>query len=445
VSNLFVRSACVILAACGGGGGSLATPDAHTPTPDAAPVADGDLGTAVAVTLHNVPTTPATFGFVAAYQDGSNPWQVAPAPVDDVYTLPIQSSTWSFAWLCTTPSSPLTTPQVNVFGFAIADRTTLTQTVTSACTDRGSTAEVTLTVDVSNLPADATGTYFATFAGGTSAMTPGTDPTTGTFTFQVAPGKHDLIVAHNSNTVTAGSGATDVVADSAVVQRAIDVTADQTVDVDYTGAVATRSVPIAATTTDKVSVIAMLDTANGTTPKLVNDATSTFEANALATSQVLTTDLYELQVTSSTTSASMVVQSWSPTLSAQTYVEPQGLGVVAASELGAVPYPRVATTWLPYPNALYYRWQISQTRPSSTVTWIATISPAVAGASPSYQLPDFTTFAGWAGLQLTTGNVSGKVTAFTSSLGAADFPFESRPPSGTLRTEVTSNFTFAVQ
>src|SRR3954468_5066499 len=48
-------------------------------------------GTASAVTLTNRPTNAAMFTFLVAYQDGSGPWQLAPAPSGDTYTFNVNA------------------------------------------------------------------------------------------------------------------------------------------------------------------------------------------------------------------------------------------------------------------------------------------------------------------------------------------------------------------
>ena len=435
----YARTLCLFASLCAAACGSDSSPktapdgggDAEVDSPRGI---DAPLGepTVIAVTLHNIPTQPSKYGFIAAYQDGTGAWQPAPVPTNDLYQFTVYSPSWGFAWGCATPTSG--GPQVNVYGFGVTEKTTLSLTAPSTCTDRG-TAPVTLTVNASNLPAAAT-QYIATFAGTTGTLAAGTASGTGTVALQVTPGKRDLVLVHNANTVTSGAGSTDVIADQAAITRSVNVTGDMTVAVDFSTAAATQTFPVTAT--GKVTVTATLSTSDGSSVKLVNDTTTPYEANALAASQGATTDLYELQMSSSTTGATAFVQTWSDAMAAQAYTAPTPLGVVAASEVATTPYPILSTTWQAYADALYYKWTANQ----ATLAWSATLSPDYVGAIPTYQMPDLSAIPGWSqDLQLAFGTaVTGKVFALTSSAGATDLPFVGRPLAGTLRTEVTNAF-----
>ena len=76
------------LAAAACGGGHSTGPDSHGGDSPGSP-------TTVSVTLANHPGDAAMFSFLAAYQDGSGPWTLAPAPTGDTYSFAIDSPTWA--------------------------------------------------------------------------------------------------------------------------------------------------------------------------------------------------------------------------------------------------------------------------------------------------------------------------------------------------------------
>ena len=441
LERIAVRYACslALVGACGGSD-IQGVQDAAVVRYDVgqvdAPV-DSGVPMSISVTLKNQPTTPATFGFAVAYQDGAGAWQVpSPADTNDTFTFTVTSPTWAFAWMCATPTAGKLTPQVNIFGAAVAERTSYTQTIPAACTDRV-VSPVTLTVDVTNLPATTTGTYYATFAGVTAAMTAGATGT-GSFTIAVAPGTHDLVVGHNANTVTTGAGSADVLTDLTVVQRALDLTANQTVTVDFSQAIAPQSVVDTASV--KITSTTTLVTANGTAVKLGSVSTSPYSSDELATSQGLASDVYVQQLSTAAAGAAAFVQAWAASPVAMTFTAPAALGTVTSSELSMTPYPIVQTSWPVYTDAIGYRWQATQPATgTATVAWTTQLTPGYVGGAPSYSMPDLSAIAGWSSsLGLVVGTpVSIRAIAMTSSLGAADFPFVAKPAVGTQRTQLT--------
>src|SRR3954468_10235373 len=54
----------------------------------------------VTLVMHHQPANPAQFAYLVAYQDGSGPWTLAPAPAGETYTLPIFSPVYAVAWTC---------------------------------------------------------------------------------------------------------------------------------------------------------------------------------------------------------------------------------------------------------------------------------------------------------------------------------------------------------
>src|SRR6266496_3413401 len=87
--------ACLLAVAVGCGDDSSTNPDGSMGGDGS-----GSQGQTVTLTLTNRPNDAAMFTFIVAYQDGSGPWTVAPAPSGDTYSLPVASSSYSVAWTC---------------------------------------------------------------------------------------------------------------------------------------------------------------------------------------------------------------------------------------------------------------------------------------------------------------------------------------------------------
>src|SRR5262245_38099352 len=121
-----MRGLLVFLAACGfhSSGGM---PDGSTGGGDGSDTGDGSSGsgTAITLTLTNRPNNAATYSFVVAYQDGSGPWTVAPAPTGDTYTFTVNAPSYGVAWTCAgigggTANQLRTVTEAH---FAVAERT----------------------------------------------------------------------------------------------------------------------------------------------------------------------------------------------------------------------------------------------------------------------------------------------------------------------------------
>jgi hypothetical protein len=195
--------AFVLAAACGGSNSG-----SNADAPDGDSLGGGDtLGgnpTTVTVTLTNLPTTPATYTFLAAYEDGAGAWQLAPAPTADTYSFTINSPVWAFAWTCIVPNSNPVIARVELAYFAVAEKTSLTENVPIGCTDRITYVGVGGTVsNMNNGGAGFTVAY--------GARTNQVNRTTGQFGVESPPGPHDLFIAHGALT---GNG----IADDAVVR-----------------------------------------------------------------------------------------------------------------------------------------------------------------------------------------------------------------------------------
>src|SRR5262249_16584430 len=174
--------------------------------------------TQITFTLNNVPSNPAAFTFVAAYQDGDGAWKAAPAPSNDTYTFDVSSATWGFAYTCQAnvqvANAGTNLRDVVEYHFAVAERTSLTEDILARCTDRITYVELSGTL--SNLPTGAgSGTYRVAYNGNSVFITRTTGSTTGTYDMLVAPGTHDLLFLHGTDQGTSG----DFLVDHAIVQR----------------------------------------------------------------------------------------------------------------------------------------------------------------------------------------------------------------------------------
>lgn len=428
-----------LLAACGGSH-SNQNPDA--PSIDTG-VADTPSGTphTIAVTLVNRPNTPATFSFVAAYQDGASAWQVAPAPAGDVYSFTVTSPVWGFAWTCVGIAGGQR--DVQLYYFAVAERSSLSVTIPNRCSDRATA--VGLGGTIANPPVQ--GALAASFGGRTVVAVKNANTTT--YALETPPATRDLIVGH----VPLAAGSTDVAVDSALVQRGVAVAAQTTANVDFgTAQPTTTAVVTVGTTAGKTTASTVLFTANGTAALLSRQTAAPFLSRGLATALAATGDVYAQIVRVDNNGAASIVQNWVTTIAAQTYSAPAALGGATSTVTATTPYPLIKTTWNGYANAIGYSWIATQAQQGATcggnlaacsVTWAATMSPGYVGASPQSQMPDLSALAGWdAKLQLRTGTVvDGAVIATTSSAGASDFPTVDPAAAGTTRAAVSSAWT----
>lgn len=429
----------------GGGGGG-----------DGGAIADGGgdggepLGVDVTVTLVDRPTNAATFTFLTAYQDGSAPWQAAPAPVGDSYEFTVHSAVWGFAWTCIPPAAQggaTPTPDVRVVQvarFAVAERASLTITVPAACTDRVSRVALTGTV-TTPAPGGGTLVQFGAASGLVNA-------TTGAYRILTAPGTHDLFALHGAG---AGNGTGSIAADLIAVDRGVAVAGATTHDLDFTTAKPPQTYPVTVTSagTSKVTASTVLYSAGATSVGLVTSTNPPYTSSALAASQMTSGDLYAQIVTITGSGQTAVLTNVTATPAAESVTEPAALGGATASVPTTMPYPEIKTTWNGYANAVGYAWQASQQLPVAQcgagaqgpcqVRWTALLSPGVLGASPQYQMPDLSQLPGWTTkLQLVSGvNATGAVEAETSSAGAGDFPPASPAAAGTQRVQVAAAYT----
>jgi hypothetical protein len=408
---------CVV-AACGG---SSSPPDSASP----------DAPTTVTVTLDHHPVDATSLAFVTAYQDGDGPWQLAPAPEGDTYTLPVSSATYAFAWTCARGAEA----SVNLGYFSVAERAAHREDV--VC-NAPTLEDITLAGTVSNPPAPGTFTYSAAYGAQSAAVV--TNNNLETFSLAAPSGPHDLFV-HGLPTGMRDPSTRRV----AVARAVIAPTSSAMIDWGTSELVQSASVtfpPVtppmdfAATTTDLFS-------AGGTRVRLATGSTPMqmppFRTVGLAAAQRAAGDLYvqQAQYDASAETSRFVVEQWTSTIG--------DLTITAMPQLTGVSGPPAAVTWDPYPGATGYRWS-TQARTGVgdgiVLTWTAHLGPGYAGVTPRFSLPDLTALPGWSSvLDLPGSPRSGEVAAFTSTTGAADFPFRSPATDGTRRTTVVSLWT----
>src|SRR5205823_11262479 len=128
------------------------------------------------------------------------------------------SAAWGFAWACIPPSGG--TSRVVLANFAITEKTSLTEVIPFGCTDRFA-PPVQLTGTVTNLMQSTGGGIFvALFGNRVAQVTVQSGTGAGTFTLNVQPATHDLVIAH---AVPLGGGAGDFAIDAAAVARGVVV------------------------------------------------------------------------------------------------------------------------------------------------------------------------------------------------------------------------------
>lgn len=423
--------AFVLAAACGGSNSSSNNGDANGGDGNGDSL--GGNPTTVTVTLTNHPTDAGTYTFIAAYQDGAAAWQAAPAPAGDTYSFTINSPVWGFAWTCIVPNTNPAIARVELAYFTVSEKTSLTETIPNACTDR--VTNVGLAGTASNLNNGGNG-FRAYFASGSRAVS----ATTGQFGIETPAGTHDLFVTHAGG--VGGFGPVDATA------RTSATAPSTTANVDWNTSAATATTAVTAPTGALITTT--LYSAGGTQVGLGtsggNGGGGSF-VTAIAAAQAMSGDLYSMAATMRATGSSEIVENWATTVSAQTFTDPAALGGATSSVPTTMPYPIVMTTWNAYASSIGYTWGAHQGLGSAAglfpLEWTALLGSGYVGTMPRFQMPDLSMLAGWStSLQFQTGTqVGGTSAALTSSLGASDFPPVNPAAAGTQRVVATSSWT----
>jgi hypothetical protein len=441
-----MRATIVVLlvAACGHHDAAGGDAGADGKGGDAAGDASGDgasaHATTITVTLVDRPNNAAMFSFVVAYQDGAGAWQVAPPPSGDTYSFQVTSPAYGVAWTCITPGAGnvgISARSVNLYYFAVAERTSLTALVPRQCTDR---PLVGLTGTISNPPVNSTTLGVAFGRRQTIAVrgTTGDD----TYALETPKSTHDLIVGEAVGTGNGG----DFALASATVQRGLAVTGATIADVDYSNAQPAVTAPVTVVTTvgARVDVSTTLSSAGKTQATFVHQTGGPFVAAGLADALADSNDVYQQQIVVVAGATIATEQVFAGAPAAQRFVAPTPLGTVTPSVASRSPYVMLASTWSTYANAGGYVIAANQTPGTQacggfqgcTIGWTIDASPGYLGAAPQLAMPDLSGVTGWdARLELVAGvAVIGSVTADTSSAGAADFPQQTFAASGVHRT-----------
>ncbi|HET9989868.1 MAG TPA: hypothetical protein VFQ65_15155 [Kofleriaceae bacterium] len=401
----------------------------------------GQTPTHVTLTMHHQPTHPSQFSYLVAYQDGSGPWALAPAPSGETYTLSIYAPVYAVAWTCISAGvqSNSTLRQVSELQFAVAERTSLTVEVPPRCSDAIQTVNLHGTIANTGIA-----TSYVVKWGDRTGIVNQQDQ----YAMQVAPGTHDLFVFAGSSFSTGG----DLVATDAIVQRNVTVTAATQVDLDGNDEESVQSFAVNNLFGGTKQTASTTLYANGTTAALVTDSSIPFENESLAADQMASGDVYDQQMTVTSIGSIASASSATATPSDETWTEVPALGTVTATSTMA-PNPRVTSSWTHYPNAVGYAWGGSQTPINSgqgngcggngtcTIVWSALLSAGVIGDQGTYTMPDLSALPGWnPALQMVAGSkVGGGVQAMTST-AAGDFPALLPPTVGTKRTFATGEF-----
>jgi hypothetical protein len=430
-----------VAAACDGSS-SGTDPDAGTSGQDDGGGSDGDGGVAgprtVSLLLTNRPNNAAQFSFLVAYQDGSAPWQLAPAPTGDTYSFTINAPSYSVAFACigTTPGATGATQRsVTIAQFAVGERTSLTLDVPPRCSDRMQ-GGFTLSGTVTNRP---TGGVLVAQFGTRSAFV---SSQSGNFVLTNVPaGTRDLVIAH---AVSAGSG--DYYVDEVVVQRDVAVTANTQRSINFANSEATSFYTVdPGNASDAARVVASttLYTNNGTQLSLTR-LTQEWETDVLADAQMKPTDVYDQSIAVTVLGSGATITHATDQPGEQTYEAPAPLGTVVTTVPTKQPYITLESQWAAYANVIGYTWNANQQgtcgNTACTTVWSAYLSPGVTGAMPAFRMPDLSALTGWKdAFHFASGSIVGSVTAITSTAGAGDFP-TGIPAKGTDRAFVRSDY-----
>ena len=445
MSRLFVVLLGLVVA-CGNSGG--AGTDASGGGDDQ-PGDDGGGGMigprTVKLTLTNRPMNAGNYAFVVAFQDGSAPWQLAPAPNGDTYSFEINAPSYGVAFTCigTAPGSTTQTRSVTSAHFAVGERTELTLDVPARCSDRQTMGNVMLNGTVTNRPLLG-GTLVVSWGGRTAFV----GSQTGNFQLSAPPGTHDLFVVH---AVPEGNG--DFYTDEVWVARDVAINGNTNRNINFAEAQSTSQYYVDVSSANdmaRITTTTTLYTANGSSGQLVRE-NANWGTVALADAQMKTTDVYDQSIQVAVFGRSATVTTATNEPGDIAWEAPPAFGAVQSMVVTKQPYVLLQSTWPAYADVDGYTWFASQqlsgsqcggnTNTACSIVWQTYLSPGVTGAMPGYRMPELATLTGWkpAFEFQSNAQILGSVTAYTSSAGAGDFP-GGVPANGTVRTFMRSDY-----
>jgi hypothetical protein len=244
-------------------------------------------------------------------------------------------------------------------------------------------------------------------------------------------------------------GNNELYADRALAIRDVSVTGPTTRTINFATAPSVVSFPVTVNAPNAfVVATTTLYTANGTTAGFVRESAN-WETRSLAAAQRRPTDVYDQAISVNRAGSGVTVTFATNNPVAQTFAAPGQLGEVTADVIAKSPYPIVESSWAQYGLPAGYTWSASQQlgpqlcggNLACTITWTALLSPGVTGAQPGFRMPDLSQVTGFNLAYALVGgvDVTGSVTALSSSAGAGDFP-PGIPANGTTRAFVRTDF-----
>jgi hypothetical protein len=391
------------------------------------------------ITVRLTDRTSGVSNFIAAYQEGTKPWQAAPAPAGDTYTFVVTAPTWSFAWACANKVGEEWHADAHVMSYATSEMKSLV--VPEGCPHAIKTIKVGGTV--TNAPI---GPRYSVYWGERSGGTLQNGTNTFTFELQRQPGTHDLYAATHQFVEAAGSAVTKL----AVTRGVVATTNISNATVDFATALPTTPplpVTIDASSSERTTALTYLYDASGTQIDLDNTWLGPpHTTRGIAASQLSPGSVYAQTAAAHLCPASAIrgqycdqrkVERWTSSISAHQVTLPAPLGPVTATVSGA----SLTASWPAYPGATGYTW-IAYQGYDPYPFWTGTVGRELAGNAPRFTIPDLSALAGWELYVLKpasgTSVINGVVSAHVSSLGIGDFPPVTPAPAGTNRVTVDS-------
>ncbi len=361
-----------LLAAC--------TNDSESPSESdaAAQIVDAAIDAApreITLTVPAHPTDPAAYNFVVAFQDGAGPWTRAPAPVGDEYTLPIETDRYGVLVACSglwQRQGGASIVQIEYFTKAEA---THVQIDLSACGDPrilGSVGGTVTNANLNNPIALAVDDFLYTRSGG------------GSYSLAAPLGTRD-IVAHED-------GAYQV--DRVLIQRDLEVTGSQQLDIDFAPAVTTEQHDVLGLTLasgERVDVFNYFTTKNGTRVRMsYSSGTGKFFTAPAAIRRAGDFDWLDTTVSRYTSTLSMAFRRYQVWGTATSNVIASWRPPLAGVDCGTDADKRAHFAWQATTADRYYVEVYL-----GTVYRYAGLSKGYLGAATSWAEPDLSTIDGW--------------------------------------------------